>query len=239
MQLEGKIAVITGGASGIGKGTALAMARLGVNVVIADVNDRRLEETRAEVAALGSRVLTVHCDVAKERPAGPARRGHRLRDVGRQRAARVRLRRPGARRRGRREGRRDPRRPEDREARRELHFWSGDILEVEAPRIAVLGTDCALGKRTTARFLVEACRRAGLRTELIFTGQTGWMQGAPYGFILDSSRTTSSRASSSTRSSPAGGRSGPTSSSSRGSRRCGTPPAPAAPSSCSRAARRA
>ena len=66
MQLEGKVAVITGGASGIGKGTALAMARLGVNVVIADVNDRRLEETRAEVAALGSRVLTVHCDVAKE-----------------------------------------------------------------------------------------------------------------------------------------------------------------------------
>jgi uncharacterized NAD-dependent epimerase/dehydratase family protein len=70
--------------------------------------------------------------------------------------------------------------------RTELHFWSGGIREVGAPRIAVLGTDCALGKRTTARFLMEACRRAGLRTELIFTGQTGWMQGAPYGFILDS-----------------------------------------------------
>jgi uncharacterized NAD-dependent epimerase/dehydratase family protein len=70
--------------------------------------------------------------------------------------------------------------------RADLHFWSGEILEVEAPRIAVLGTDCALGKRTTARFLTEACRRAGLRAELIFTGQTGWMQGAPYGFILDS-----------------------------------------------------
>jgi NAD(P)-dependent dehydrogenase (short-subunit alcohol dehydrogenase family) len=66
MQLEGKIAVITGGASGIGKGTALAMARLGMDIVIADVNDRRLEETRAELAALGSRVLTVHCDVSKE-----------------------------------------------------------------------------------------------------------------------------------------------------------------------------
>ena len=70
--------------------------------------------------------------------------------------------------------------------RTELHFWSGNILEVEAPRIAVLGTDCALGKRTTARFLMEACRRAGIRTELIFTGQTGWMQGEPYGFIFDS-----------------------------------------------------
>jgi uncharacterized NAD-dependent epimerase/dehydratase family protein len=70
--------------------------------------------------------------------------------------------------------------------RTELHFWSGDIREVGAPRIALLGTDCALGKRTTARFLMEACRRAGLKTELIFTGQTGWMQGEPYGFILDS-----------------------------------------------------
>lgn len=70
--------------------------------------------------------------------------------------------------------------------RTELHFWSGEILEVGAPRIAVVGTDCALGKRTTARFLLEACRDAGIRTELIFTGQTGWMQGAPFGFVLDS-----------------------------------------------------
>ncbi|MFY9550796.1 MAG: DUF1611 domain-containing protein [Thermoanaerobaculia bacterium] len=70
--------------------------------------------------------------------------------------------------------------------RADLHFWSGRILEVGAPRLAVLGTDCALGKRTTARFLLEACRASGIRTELIFTGQTGWMQGAPYGFILDS-----------------------------------------------------
>jgi uncharacterized NAD-dependent epimerase/dehydratase family protein len=70
--------------------------------------------------------------------------------------------------------------------RTDLHFWDGRILSVGAPRIAVLGTDCALGKRTTARFLLEACRKAGIRTELIFTGQTGWMQGSPYGFIFDS-----------------------------------------------------
>jgi uncharacterized NAD-dependent epimerase/dehydratase family protein len=70
--------------------------------------------------------------------------------------------------------------------RADLHFWSGRIREVSAPRVAVLGTDCALGKRTTARFLLEACRAAGIRTELIFTGQTGWMQGEPFGFILDS-----------------------------------------------------
>ncbi|HTR03409.1 MAG TPA: DUF1611 domain-containing protein [Thermoanaerobaculia bacterium] len=70
--------------------------------------------------------------------------------------------------------------------RTELHFWSGEILSVEAPRLAVLGTDCAIGKRTTARFLLEACRATGIQTELIFTGQTGWMQGEPFGFVFDS-----------------------------------------------------
>jgi NAD(P)-dependent dehydrogenase (short-subunit alcohol dehydrogenase family) len=66
MQCAGKVAVITGGASGIGRGTALAMARRGADLVIADINDRRLEETRADIATLGRRVLAVHCDVAKD-----------------------------------------------------------------------------------------------------------------------------------------------------------------------------
>jgi uncharacterized NAD-dependent epimerase/dehydratase family protein len=70
--------------------------------------------------------------------------------------------------------------------RNELHFWTGAIAEVRAPRLAVLGTDCAIGKRTTARMLVSACRTQGLRAEMIYTGQTGWMQGARYGFVLDS-----------------------------------------------------
>lgn len=70
--------------------------------------------------------------------------------------------------------------------RAQLHFWSGAIRSVAAPRLAVLGTDCAVGKRTTARMLRDACREAGLRAELVFTGQTGWMQGAPFGFIFDS-----------------------------------------------------
>lgn len=68
----------------------------------------------------------------------------------------------------------------------ELHFWNGKIVEVKCPRIAVLGTDCALGKRTTTRFLTEAMRAAGYKAEMIYTGQTGWMQGARYGFIFDS-----------------------------------------------------
>ena len=66
-----------------------------------------------------------------------------------------------------------------------LHFWTGEILKVQTPRIAVLGTDCGLGKRTTAQFLTAACNAAGIATEMIWTGQTGWMQGSHYGFMFD------------------------------------------------------
>ncbi len=70
--------------------------------------------------------------------------------------------------------------------RSELRFWHGAIYQVRAPRLAVLGTDCALGKRTTTRFLIEALGARGVRAEMLYTGQTGWMQGARYGFIFDS-----------------------------------------------------
>lgn len=69
---------------------------------------------------------------------------------------------------------------------KDVHFWSGKIKNVHCPKIAVLGTDCALGKRTTTRFLTEAMKAAGYRAEMIYTGQTGWMQGAKYGFVFDS-----------------------------------------------------
>jgi len=68
----------------------------------------------------------------------------------------------------------------------DLHFFSGAIEHVRAPRIAVLGMDCAVGKRTTARMLVEACSKHGIRAEMIYTGQTGWMQGSRFGIVLDS-----------------------------------------------------
>lgn len=67
----------------------------------------------------------------------------------------------------------------------QLRFWTGEIRRLATPRIAVMGTDCAIGKRTTTRLLVEACRRGGLRAEWISTGQTGWLQGAPFGVVLD------------------------------------------------------
>lgn len=68
----------------------------------------------------------------------------------------------------------------------ELHFWTGKIFQVKCPIVAVLGMDCAIGKRSTTRFLLEGCKQAGLHAEMIFTGQTGWMQSGRYGFVLDS-----------------------------------------------------
>jgi len=68
---------------------------------------------------------------------------------------------------------------------KELRFWTGEIYEVASPKIAVLGMDCAVGKRTTCRFLMEICQQHGIKTEMIYTGQTGWMQGYKYGFIFD------------------------------------------------------
>jgi NAD(P)-dependent dehydrogenase (short-subunit alcohol dehydrogenase family) len=66
VKLAGEVAVITGGASGIGRGTALAMARAGADIVLADINDARLADVAAEIAALGQRALAVHCDVSRD-----------------------------------------------------------------------------------------------------------------------------------------------------------------------------
>lgn len=67
-----------------------------------------------------------------------------------------------------------------------LQFWTGEIHKIRSTVIGVLGTDCAVGKRTTARFLWEAAVRRGLKAEMIYTGQTGWMQGYSHGFLFDS-----------------------------------------------------
>lgn len=77
----------------------------------------------------------------------------------------------------------DVRRPPPRE---ELHFFSGKIEGVGALKVALLGTDSAVGKRTTAWLLVDALNERGRTAELVGTGQTAWMQGARYGLMLDS-----------------------------------------------------
>jgi len=78
---------------------------------------------------------------------------------------------------------RDVRKPPPRSA---LHFFSGKIEEVASLKVALLGTDSAVGKRTTAWLLVDALNAAGLRAEMVGTGQTAWMQGAAYGIVMDS-----------------------------------------------------
>jgi len=66
-----------------------------------------------------------------------------------------------------------------------LHFWTGEVEQVPSVIIPVLGTDCAVGKRTTARMIMQALREDGVSAELIYTGQTGWMQGYRHGFLFD------------------------------------------------------
>jgi uncharacterized NAD-dependent epimerase/dehydratase family protein len=77
----------------------------------------------------------------------------------------------------------DVRRPPE---KKDLHMFSGDIDQVTCPVIAVLGTDCAIGKRTTATILTQALNDRGVKTVMIGTGQTGLIQGARYGVALDS-----------------------------------------------------
>ncbi len=76
----------------------------------------------------------------------------------------------------------DVRRPRD---KKDLNMFSGRIAEVTCPVIAVLGTDCAIGKRTTANIITSALNESGIKTVMIGTGQTGLIQGARYGVALD------------------------------------------------------
>ena len=76
----------------------------------------------------------------------------------------------------------DVRRPRD---KKNLRMFSGHIATVTCPRIAVLGTDGAIGKRTTATILTRVLNERGIKAVLVGTGQTGLMQGARYGVALD------------------------------------------------------
>jgi uncharacterized NAD-dependent epimerase/dehydratase family protein len=69
--------------------------------------------------------------------------------------------------------------------RKDLHIFRGCIGEIDTPIITVFGTDCAVGKRTSAICLVAALRECGLETAFVATGQTGLLQGAKYGVAVD------------------------------------------------------
>jgi len=62
--VDGRVAVITGAGSGIGRATALSLARRGASVVVSDISVDRAEAVAAEVEAAGPRALAVRCDVA-------------------------------------------------------------------------------------------------------------------------------------------------------------------------------
>lgn len=76
----------------------------------------------------------------------------------------------------------DIRRPRE---KKDLHLFSGRIFDVTCPRIAVLGTDGAIGKRTTSTLLVQALNDRGIRAVMVGTGQTTLIQGGRYGVALD------------------------------------------------------
>src|SRR5579872_4149859 len=63
--LKGKVAVITGGASGIGRAMAERFAREGMKIVLADVEEKPLAAAREELGAKGVEVIAVLTDVSK------------------------------------------------------------------------------------------------------------------------------------------------------------------------------
>jgi NAD(P)-dependent dehydrogenase (short-subunit alcohol dehydrogenase family) len=64
--LEGKSALVTGGASGIGRATALAFAREGARVAVADILEEAAQGTVAEIEAMGGQALAIACDVTDD-----------------------------------------------------------------------------------------------------------------------------------------------------------------------------
>ncbi len=64
-RLEGKVAIVTGGNSGVGKATALLLAKEGAKVVISARRQAQLDEVAAEIKAAGGEVTTVVTDISK------------------------------------------------------------------------------------------------------------------------------------------------------------------------------
>ncbi|WP_297492774.1 SDR family NAD(P)-dependent oxidoreductase [Acidocella sp.] len=72
VDMTGKVALVTGAASGLGRGTALALARAGADLCIVDVNPAGLEETAAAIRVLGRKVLVHTTDLSDAANCPPA-----------------------------------------------------------------------------------------------------------------------------------------------------------------------
>ena len=75
-RLDGKVAVITGGNSGVGAATAKLFAKEGATVVITARREAALKEVADEITAAGGEVYAVSTDIVPERPRGTYAEGN-------------------------------------------------------------------------------------------------------------------------------------------------------------------
>ena len=64
-EIAGKVALVTGGGSGIGRGLAVTLAREGARVIVADILEENAQKVAAEIQAAGGSALPVVCDVCE------------------------------------------------------------------------------------------------------------------------------------------------------------------------------
>ena len=65
MKLKDRVAIVTGGARGIGKAIAFTFVREGARVVIVDVDQKSLEASKEEIEKMGGEALAISCDITK------------------------------------------------------------------------------------------------------------------------------------------------------------------------------
>ena len=70
MELQGQVAIVTGAGRGIGRATALELARMGADIVVAELDPANAERTASEVRGLGRRALVVPTDVTSRKDLG-------------------------------------------------------------------------------------------------------------------------------------------------------------------------
>ena len=65
MKLENRVAIVTGGAMGIGRAIALGLAREGADIVVTDIDIKRAKEVSGKIKALDGKAIAIQADVTK------------------------------------------------------------------------------------------------------------------------------------------------------------------------------